>query len=266
MVSGLRLVDSSVQPPFREIQNCDEGKMNVKSTVSSVERNLHSHGLRATMYDVAVRAANTFLTWKNLQCITITEPNPACVNLTSPYRYAVLDREALLSFSKTDEYELSLEFVIDALDKGDECHAILHGDELASYGWYSSKPTLLNDELRVHFSRDYLYMYKGFTRRAHRGHRLHAIGMTLALMKYRADGYAGLVSIVETNNFDSLKSCYRMGYAPCGNIRYVKVAGTYLIRADSVCKAYGMDLRSVPRVNGNGSQFSREQILPPSQL
>jgi len=251
---------------LREIENCDEGKMNVKSTVSSVERNLHSHGLRATMYDVAVRAANTFLTWKNLQCIVITEPNPACVNVAPSYRYAVLDREALLSFSKTDEYELPREFVIDAFDRGDECHAILQGDELASYGWYSSKPTLLSDELQVHFSPDYLYMYKGFTLRAHRGHRLHAIGMTLALMKYRADGYAGLVSIVETNNFDSLKSCYRMGYAPCGNIRYLKVAGAYVIRADRACKAYGMSLRSVPRVNESTSLVSREPILPPSRF
>ena len=219
--------------------------MNVRSAVSSIERNLHGHGLRAAVYDVAVRAANTFMTWKSLQCIVITEPNPTCANVTPPYRHAVLDREALLSFSKTDEYELPREFVIEALDKGDECHAILHGDELASYGWYSPKPTLLNDELRVHFSREYLYMFKGFTLRKHRGHRLHAIGMTLALMKYRASGYKGLVSIVETNNFDSLKSCYRMGYLPCGNIRYVKLAGTYLIHADAACKTFGFDLRSV---------------------
>jgi hypothetical protein len=219
--------------------------MNVKSAVSSVERNLHSHGLRAAVYDAAVRAANMFMTWKNLQCIVITEPNPSCVDIAQPYRHAVLGREALLSFSKTVEYELPREFVMEAVEKGDECHAILHGDELASYGWYSRKPTLLNDELRVHFSEEYLYMYKGFTMRKHRGQRLHAIGMTLALMKYRAAGDKGLVSIVETNNFDSLKSCYRMGYLPCGNIRYARLARKYLIRADAGCKAFGFDLRPV---------------------
>ena len=219
--------------------------MKVRSAVSSVERNLNNHGLRAAVYDVAVRVANTFMTWKNLQCIVITDPNPACVDVAPEYRHVVLDREELMYFSKTDAYELPPEFVIEALDKGDECHAILHGDELASYGWYSRKPTPLNDELRVHFSGEYLYMYKGFTLRKHRGHRLHAIGMTLALMKYRAAGYKGLVSIVETNNFDSLKSCYRMGYLPCGNIRYLKVAGRYLIRAAAACKAFGFDLRHV---------------------
>jgi hypothetical protein len=219
--------------------------MNIRSAVSSIERTFQSHGLRAAAYDLAIRAANTFITWKNLQCIVITDPNPACANVVPPYRHAVLDREALRSFSRTDDYELTPEFVVEALDKGDECHGILHGDELASYGWYSARPTLLNDELRVHFSREYLYMFKGFTLRKHRGQRLHAIGMTLALMKYRAAGYKGLVSIVETNNFDSLKSCYRMGYLPCGNIRYAKLARTYLIRGDAGCKAFGFDLRPV---------------------
>jgi hypothetical protein len=49
---------------------------------------------------------------------------------------------------------------------------------------------------------------------------------------------------VETNNFDSLKSCYRMGYVPCGNIRFVKVAGRYIIRADAACLSHNLDLRA----------------------
>jgi hypothetical protein len=219
--------------------------MNVRTAVNSVERNLHSYGLRATMYDISVRAANTILTWKNFQCIVISEPNPESMSVLPPYRYEILDRQTLLSFTRASEYELSSRFVIKALEQGDQCHAILQGDTLASYGWYSSKPTLLNDELQVHFSPKYQYMYKGFTLGAHRGHRLHAIGMTLALMKYREAGYSGLVSLVETNNFASLKSCYRMGYAACGNIRYVKIGNTYIIRATAACRAYGLNLRPV---------------------
>jgi hypothetical protein len=167
------------------------------------------------------------------------------MNVEPPYHYSVLDRQELLSFSEQTEYELSREFVTSALDKGDECHALLHGDTLASYGWYSAQPTLLNDELLFHFRSDYRYMYKGFTLPSHRGHRLHAIGMTLALMKYRSAGSKGLVSLVEMNNFDSLKSCYRMGYAPCGNIRFVKVAGRYLIHVDAASQSNDLDLRPI---------------------
>src|SRR3954447_18545145 len=104
--------------------------MNIQSFVNSVEHNLHSHGLRATMYDAVVRAANTFITWKDLQCIMISEPNPACMSIVPPYRYVLLDRLALLSFCDKAEYEMPRQFVVDALNKGDECHAILHRDEL----------------------------------------------------------------------------------------------------------------------------------------
>ena len=69
--------------------------------------------------------------------------------------------------------------------------------------------------------------------------------MTLALMKYRADGHKGLVSLVETNNFDSLKSCYRMGYVPCGNIRFVKMAGKHLIHVDAAGHTHDLDLRPI---------------------
>ena len=222
--------------------------MNVRSTATSLDRNLHTHGLRATLYDVAVRATNTFVNWKDIQCIMINDPDPQCTNVEPPYQYAILDRQALLSFSEKNEYELSREFVVNALDKGDECHALLLGDTLASYGWYSAQPTLFNDELRFHFRQDYRYMYKGFTLPSHRGHRLHAIGMTLALMKYRSAGSKGLVSLVEMNNFNSLKSCYRMGYVPCGNIRFIKVAGRYLIHVDAASQFHDLDLRPLPNV------------------
>jgi hypothetical protein len=219
--------------------------MNVRSMVRSLERNVHSHGYRAAMYDVLIRGANTFVIWKNLQCIVIVDPDPNCTAVVPPFRYVKLGRQRLLSYADKPEYELPGAFVSDALEKGDECHAILYGDDLASYGWYSLKPTLINDELRLHFNSSYVYMYKGFTLSSYRGQRLHAIGMTFALKQYRSMGFKGMVSCVETNNFDSLKSCYRMGYGPCGNIRFMKFAGRYLIRANAACRKYGLDLQPI---------------------
>src|SRR5262249_41730315 len=134
--------------------------MNVRSTVSTLERNVHSHGYRAAMYDVVIRGANAFVIWKNLQCIVILEPDPKCAVVVPRLRYVKLDRQTLLSYADKPEYELPEAFVSDALEKGDECHAILHGDDLASYGWYSVKPTLINDELWLHFNPSYVYMYK----------------------------------------------------------------------------------------------------------
>jgi ribosomal protein S18 acetylase RimI-like enzyme len=217
--------------------------MNVGSAVTSIGRNLQTHGFRAAMYDVAVRTANTFVTWKNIQCLAVEEPDPRFMTLAPEYRYIRLDRDALFSFSDNPKYELPREFLNDALEKGDECHAILNGGVLASYGWYSVKPTLLTKDLRLHFGPQHVYMYKGLTLPAHRGQRIYSAGMTLALAHYRAAGYEGLVSCVEMNNFNALKSCYRMGYKPCGNIRFMKLGGAYLIQPDALCRQYGLELR-----------------------
>src|SRR5437667_315175 len=82
----------------------------------------------------------------------------------------------------------------------------------AAYGWYASAATPVAPGLVLHFAPGYVYMYKGFTHDLHRGKRLHAIGMTRALQHYRSSGFKGVVSYVESSNFDSLKSCARMGY------------------------------------------------------
>jgi L-amino acid N-acyltransferase YncA len=83
-------------------------------------------------------------------------------------------------------------------------------------------------------------MYKAFTLERYRGQRLHAAGVTRALEYYRAKGFRGLVSYVESNNFDSLKSSYRMGYRQCGRIRVMRLAGRYFVYREPECKLYGL--------------------------
>src|SRR5215510_7921390 len=78
--------------------------MNVRSTVSSLERNVHSHGYRAAMYDVVIRGANTFVIWKNLQCIVIVDPDPRCTVVAPRFRYVKLDKQTLLSHADKPAY------------------------------------------------------------------------------------------------------------------------------------------------------------------
>jgi hypothetical protein len=88
-------------------------------------------------------------------------------------------------------------------------------------------------------------MYKGFTDPRHRGQRLHAIGMTRALQHYRSAGYRGIVSYVESTNFDSLKSCFRMGYAMFGSVYMVKLFGHWLTFSSPGC--WRFDFRVLPK-------------------
>jgi hypothetical protein len=83
-------------------------------------------------------------------------------------------------------------------------------------------------------------MYKGFTHPQYRGQRLHAVGMNLALREYLNRGYRGLVSYVESNNFSSLKSVYRLGYRDIGSIAVWKAFGRPVMVRSRECRKFGL--------------------------
>jgi hypothetical protein len=172
--------------------------MKFASAITTVRRNIRNHGLQAAIYDVLIRSINRFVYMKTLECVVIEQVDPGSMTLPAHLRYARLGGARLSLYGRVKENELPDEFVQDALDAGDDCYAVMDGTVLASYGWYSKAPTLVDGDLRLHFNPQYVYMYKGFTSKPYRGQRLHAIGMMLALNEYRNQGFKGLVSDVES--------------------------------------------------------------------
>ncbi len=213
---------------------------------NSIQADRKELGLSKTLYSLSLKAVNRLVLLKILNCVTIDSVDPKCLRGNEKYRYTFLDRDRLSEFSANKEYELSPTFLDGAFERGDECYAILDGNVLASYGWYSSRPTGVsfdssedgNEGLLLHFSSEYIYMFKGYTHPDYRGQRLHAIGMTRALESYLDRGHKGLVSFVESDNYASLKSCYRMGYKDFGKIYFVKLFGKYLIYCSGGCDEY----------------------------
>jgi hypothetical protein len=94
-------------------------------------------------------------------------------------------------------------------------------------------------------------MYKGYTVPAYRGLRLHAVGMCRALREFTAEGKAGLISYVQSNNFASLRSVGRMGYRIFGTVFLVRVGGRFFAYSTSGCRDY---------------DFWVEQTTPPSPV
>lgn len=211
-----------------------------------IRQDVKNFGVLRTLYDITFRVINRLLFFKVLRCMIIDSVDPRYLGSDTGYRYTFLGEGALLGFTENKEYELSKDFVLRSLKKGDECYGILDGPALASYGWYSSKPTEISfgptknggDDLRLHFSGEYVYMFSGYTHDRYRGQRLHAIGMTRALKEYLGKGFKGLVSYVESNNYSSLKSCYRMGYKDFGKVYILRIFGKHIIRSSKGCKKY----------------------------
>jgi len=206
-----------------------------------IRGSLSSIGLTHTLHDLALRAANRVMLIKVLKCMAIERVNPAFATCPEPYRAMFLGKPMLRELCREPANEMTESFLDEALSKDDECFGVLAGDTLASYGWYSRGPTRIDPPgLVFHPGDRYVYMYKGFTHLGHRGHRLHAIGMTLALQDYLARGFKGLVSYVESNNFSSLHSVVRMGYEIFGTIDVLKPFGIYLTHASAGCRARGV--------------------------
>jgi len=196
---------------------------------------------------------------KILHCMKLDTVNPEYLAAPENYRGIFLDDAHLRGFTQIPEYEFPQGFVDQAFAKGDQCYGFTTNDGvLAAYQWYSTTPTWYFTPTKrtawngfvVSFADQYVYMYKGFTHPAHRGKRLYPVGVTTALASYLARGYKGILSIVESNNFASLKACYRMGYRDFGKIYVTVLFDRCMIHADPGCEAYGFRLTTRKYASG----------------
>jgi len=213
--------------------------------VQKAFRKLERYGAGALIHLLCMRLVNGMVPFKILRGVHVAKPDPAFLATPTRYMPSFLARHELNHFADDAATEMSRPFVDEALRNGGECYAICDGQTLAAYGWYSTRPTPIHPpELVLHFDDSRVYMYKGFTDKRYRGQRLHAIGMTRALQHYLDAGYRGIVSYVESTNFDSLKSCLRMGYEVFGSVYVVRVFGRYFAWASPGCDAFGFRVTS----------------------
>jgi hypothetical protein len=211
--------------------------------VQGLRRKLYSHGLQNTLDGFLLKALNRVFVVKILRGVCVEQADASFLKVPQNYQAGFLTADELRSYSSDPKTEISSEFLDEALARGDQCYAIRDGGTLAAYGWYSGGSTPIGlGNLVLNFSRHYVYMYKGFTDARYRGQRLHAIGMTHALTHYLSGGYNGLVSYVEAHNFDSLKSCFRMGYRVFGSIYVVRIFGRFHALSSAGCSRFGFRL------------------------
>jgi hypothetical protein len=211
---------------------------------------IHQHGALATLYHAAFRAVNQVTEVAVLDALRITPDMVDESFLADPRcrEALLLDAAAMRPYAADPANGLTSDFVDEAARKGDRCAAVFDGDALASYGWYSTRPTRLIEAAGspvLHFHPSYVYMYHAFTRPSCRGRRLHAVGMAAALVAFVNEGHEGLISYVDSSNLASLKSFHRMGFADFGHVVLLNVKERYHWRATSGCKRHDLRLESL---------------------
>lgn len=210
-------------------------------------RKLQQLGPAHSLHLLLVKAINKLALFKILRGILLLKVDPAFLDYPAGYTPGFLDEKQLRHFARDLQNELDDGFLAEALAKGDRCYAILDGENLAAYGWYSRLPTRINPpDMLLDFDPDYVYMYKGLTNPRYRGQRLHAIGMNRALQCYMEEGVKGIISYVESTNADSLKSCFRLGYQAFGSIYLLRLFGYSLRLYSPACRRYRFALRDDP--------------------
>ncbi len=217
--------------------------------IDHTKKIISTHGIYASVHDLCYRGANRIADTTLLVGMRITMATLDRTFLAGNGEgWGFVERDELLAQVEAHgatKLDMDEALVRSATARGDRCFGLIVDGTLVSYGWYSSMPTEAFDGLVLHFHRDYAYMYKGFTLPEFRGQRLHGIGMARSLAAHTADGKLGLVSFVQSNNFASLKSCYRLGYVDFGRLFAAKVNGRHLTHASRGCKPYDFRLEPV---------------------
>jgi hypothetical protein len=203
--------------------------------------NARSFGVGAAFRELEYRALNKVLPLRIFKGMTaVVDDVDRSLFDTGGFAVRIAGADELRAASAKPEWakEMPRSFVDQALARGDECVGIFDGDALVSMGWYSRVPTTVSESFMLHFDPAWTYMYKGFTLNSHRGKRLHGIGMTFALAHYTKAGARGLISYVEFNNLQSLRSVERMGYRLFGDIYIAQIQGRERFWSTPGCRPY----------------------------
>ena len=238
--------------------------MNLRSFQQLVRSDIEQFGVAKAIYDLGLRAINRVVFLKIFKAMRLDIVNPEYLEASQQLAWQFFSKSQLQALAENPAHDITPEFLREALEKGDECYGALDGQVLASYGWYSDKPTATSDDLTVYYSPEYIYMYKGFTHPDYRGKRLHAIGMNRALHEYLERHYKGLVSYVESNNFSSLKSTRRLGYEDFGRVVVFSIGKHLFIHASRSCSKFGFSFaKARPAVERVAFQKNHDRCESP---
>jgi len=168
-------------------------------------------------------------------------------HLPSGITVRIVRLEELLKAADDPELDLGIDFVRDAVARGDMAFGAFEGDRLVGYTWRTFTAAPDRDGLWVKVSHPYQYSYKAFTRPSHRRKRIHVAITFFADAYLLARGYAFEVGYLEVSNFSSIGVADFLGRRKLGYAGYLKWLGRCIPFRMPAVKKIGVELFELGR-------------------
>ena len=217
--------------------------MSLKQKLQLRLKTIQRFGVFAVIREFADRVGKAACGLKVVELITL-DPQSDEIKSDPAFEFRFLSADEVESFCDDPVNDLSLQMADRIRHGQDHCFAALQDNRLAAYGWYATGciEGEHNHDTPMSYPPTMAYMYKGFTHPEFRGHRLHGIGMALALQNLAPMGVTSLVSTVDWANHASLKSCDRLGYKRLGRMIVIGKTSPQVLRSPKISQSLGVRL------------------------
>lgn len=195
----------------------------------------------------------------NLRPLVRRSPEP---HLPDGITVRIVPAEELLKAAGDPELDLGVDFVRDALARGDMAFGAFEGDRLVGYTWRTFTAAPDSDALWVKVSHPCQYSYKAFTRASYRRRRIHVAITYFADAYLLARGYGFEVGYMEISNFSSIGVANFLGRRRVGYAGYVKWLGRRIPFRTPAVRKIGVELFEPSRERSRGAGHRAATALP----
>jgi hypothetical protein len=212
--------------------------------IGALSDSLKHHGLMASIFDLLVRATSRVFYFKLYACMVLDldkkapQPDPK-----SKVSVIVAKNEKVLD-PLFDDTNLDLQrwFAHMAFEQQHECRVAKNGNTVLGYCWISDRETWVVDGMHILFPKNMRYVYKAFTHPAQRGRGVLSVCVRSAVKAYAGTSVDRFITIIETNNFSSIRAFSKAGFRQIGYFRAMRVLGRVRISAALECKKLGIEI------------------------
>lgn len=213
------------------------------------------HGIGPTLNHAAHKLRNRLFQFDTFDVmLTSTKFAHECSRLAPDvYETRVLQPAEMLNLSCLSSAGMQSPYIEQALERNDECLAVIVDGEPACVCWYArTSPVVLYRLWHVEFPDSYVYVHAAYTAPRYRGKRLLEQNLRSALVRYADSGATVLFGMVESSNYPSLKAFRKAGYAHSGTVHAAAIGRRIFLHHSSGCTRSRVLMTAHPNQHGAG--------------